>query len=176
MIAQGLTQLDVRYGRPTRDMMIGNMDVKLLIGVGDEVTASYCSEELGDKYVRHEAWGTSKGSRGGAQTRQGRWELEPIMPSDTMRRLDPRKAVLLVRGHPGAVIDKAFLFRDRAFVRQIAAARPFASRLTISEGGRPRRSKPGGIGAETKGRAQARDREDQGDGRRARHLSGCRAL
>jgi type IV secretion system protein VirD4 len=135
VIAQGLTQLDVRYGRPTRDMMIGNMDVKLLIGAGDEVTASYCSEELGDKYVRHEAWGTSKGSRGGAQTRQGRWELEPIMPSDTMRRLDPRKAVLLVRGHPGAVIDRAFLFQDRAFMRQIAAARPFASKLTIPKVG-----------------------------------------
>jgi type IV secretion system protein VirD4 len=131
VIAQGLTQLDVRYGRPTRDMMIANMDVKLLIGVGDEVTASYCSEELGDQYVRHEGWGTSKGLRGGAQTRQGRWELEPIMPGDTMRRLDPRKAVLLLRGHPGAVIDKAFLFRDRAFMRQILAARPFANRLTI---------------------------------------------
>ncbi|HEY1865090.1 MAG TPA: type IV secretory system conjugative DNA transfer family protein [Roseiarcus sp.] len=151
VIAQGLTQLDVRYGRPTRDMMIGNMDVKLLIGVGDEVTASYCSEELGDKYVRHEAWGTSKGSRGGSQTRQGRWELEQIMPSDTMRRLDPRKAVLLVRGHPGAVIDKAFMFRDRLFVRQIAAARPFASKLTIPKVGAGGAQSPAGSAPRPRG-------------------------
>jgi type IV secretion system protein VirD4 len=127
------------------------MDVKLLIGVGDEVTASYCSEELGDKYVRHEAWGTSKGSRGGAQTRQGRWELEPIMPSDTMRRLDPRKAVLLVRGHPGAVIDKAFMFRDSLFVRQIAAARPFASKLTVPKVGAQGAQSPAGSAPRPRG-------------------------
>jgi type IV secretion system protein VirD4 len=33
------------------------------------------------------------------------------------------------------VIDKAFMFRDRAFMRQIAAAQPFASKLTIPNAG-----------------------------------------
>jgi type IV secretion system protein VirD4 len=131
VIAQGLTQLDVRYGRPTRDMLIGNMDVKLLIGVGDEVTASYCSEELGKQYERREGWGSSTGARGGSRSRQGRWEAQPIMTSDAMRRLDPKKAVVLVRGHAGAVIDKAFCFKEREFKRRIEAARGFRARLTI---------------------------------------------
>ena len=64
VIAQGLTQMDVRYGRPTRDMVIGNMDVKLLIGVGDETTAKYCADEVGKHWVRREAWGTSVGGGG----------------------------------------------------------------------------------------------------------------
>jgi type IV secretion system protein VirD4 len=38
---------------------------------------------------------------------------------------------MLVRGHPGAVIDKAFCFREREFKRRIEAARGFRARLTI---------------------------------------------
>jgi type IV secretion system protein VirD4 len=133
VIAQGLTQLDVRYGRPTRDMMVGNMDVKLMIAVGDEVTATYCSDELGEQYVQREAWGTSRGLRGGAQTRQARWDLDAIMPENAVRRLDPKKAMLLVRGHPGAVIDKAFFFKDAAFTRQVAAAASRSGKLSIPD-------------------------------------------
>ena len=33
MIAQGLTQLDVKYGRPAREMLMGNMDVKFFVGI-----------------------------------------------------------------------------------------------------------------------------------------------
>lgn len=139
VIAQGLTQLDVRYGKPTRDMLIGNMDVKLLIGVGDETTARYCSEELGKHYVRREGWGTSVGAGfGGSQgratrTTQGRWELEPLITSEAMRRLDPTKAVLLVRGEYGAVIDKAHFFKEARFKRLVDAARGFAHRIAIPD-------------------------------------------
>ncbi len=131
VIAQGLTQLDVRYGKPTRDMLIGNMDVKLLIGVGDEVTASYASAELGKRYVRREGWGTSVGGGFmGAQNRstrstQGRWELEPLIASEAIRRFDQKKAILLVRGEFGAVVDKAHFFEDSAFKRQVEGARSF---------------------------------------------------
>ncbi|AZG78745.1 type IV secretory system conjugative DNA transfer family protein [Methylocystis rosea] len=139
VIAQGLTQLDVRYGKPTRDMLIGNMDVKLLIGVGDETTARYCADELGKHYVRREGWGTSVGAGfGGSQgratrTTQGRWELEPLMTSEAMRRLDATKAVLLVRGEYGAVIDKAHFFKETRFRRLLEAARGFAYRIAIPD-------------------------------------------
>jgi type IV secretion system protein VirD4 len=139
VIAQGLTQLDVRYGKPTRDMLIGNMDVKLLIGVGDEVTASYCSAELGKHYVRREGWGTSVGAGlVGAQARatrsiQGRWELEPLITSEAMRRFDQKKSVLLVRGEFGAVVDKAHFFRDSVFTRQVEAAQPFGHRNFVPD-------------------------------------------
>ena len=119
VIAQGLTQLDVRYGKPTRDMLIGNMDVKLLIGVGDETTAKYCSEEIGKQFVRRESWGASVGGGGlvggfprASRTTQGRWELEAIMPSETLRRLDSKKSVLLARGQFAAVLDKINFFGD----------------------------------------------------------------
>ena len=139
IIAQGLTQLDVRYGKPTRDMLIGNTDVKLLIGVGDETTAAYCAEELGKHYVRREGWGTSVGTGfGGGQgratrTTQGRWELEPLMTSEAMRRLDAAKAVLLVRGEYGAVIDKAHFFKEAAFKRVVDGARGFAHRIVAPD-------------------------------------------
>jgi type IV secretion system protein VirD4 len=139
VIAQGLTQLDVRYGKPTRDMLLGNMDVKLLIGVGDETTARYCADELGKHYIRREGWGTSVGAGfGGSQgratrTTQGRWELEPLMTSEAMRRLDATKAVLLVRGEYGAVIDKAHFFKETRFRRLLEAARGFAYRIAIPD-------------------------------------------
>ncbi|PPD40697.1 MAG: TRAG protein [Methylocystis sp.] len=157
VIAQGLTQLDVRYGKPTRDMLIGNMDVKLLIGVGDETTARYCSDELGKHYVRREGWGTSVGAGfGGSQgratrTTQGRWELEPLIASEAMRRLEATKAVLLVRGEYGAVIDKAHFFKEARFKRLVEAARGFAHRIAIpdvtrADGGEIETVTPGATG------------------------------
>lgn len=138
VIAQGLTQLDVRYGKPTRDMLVGNMDIKLLIGVGDETTAKYCADEIGKQYVRREGWGTSVGGGGfigggsrASRTTQGRWELEPILAAETLRRLDAKKLVLLVRSHHAAVLDKTNFFNDPAYKRKVAAAAPFEHRLTV---------------------------------------------
>ena len=142
VIAQALTQFDVLYGRPTRDMMVGNMDVKLLIAAGDEVTAAYWSGELGKQYERREGWGTSTGARGGSRTRQGRWELQPIITSDAMGRLDPEKAVLLMRGHAGALIDKAFCVKEAGFKRQVQASEAFRSKLTIPRVGAAEQEPP----------------------------------
>ena len=93
--------MDVRYGRATRDMLIGNMDVKLLIGVGDDTTAKYCAEEVGKHWVRREGWGTSVGGAGfiggmprASRSTQGRWELEPLMTGEELRRLELEKVVV----------------------------------------------------------------------------------
>jgi type IV secretion system protein VirD4 len=142
VIAQGLTQLDVRYGKPTRDMLVGNMDVKLLIGVGDETTAKYCSDEIGKHYIRREGWGTSIGGGsliGGAprasRTTQGRWELEPLMAPEALRRLDGKKSVLLVRSQYAAVLDKINFFTDGGYRRKCAASAPFMAQLSIPDVG-----------------------------------------
>ena len=138
VIAQGLTQLDVRYGKPTRDMLIGNMDVKLLIGVGDETTAKYCSEEIGKQFVRRESWGASVGGGGlggglprASRTTQGRWELEAIMPSETLRRLDSKQSVLLMRGQYAGVLDKVNFFVDGRYKKTVKAAAGFTARLNV---------------------------------------------
>jgi type IV secretion system protein VirD4 len=150
VIAQGLTQLDVRYGKPTRDMLVGNMDVKLLIGVGDETTARYCSDEIGKQYIRREGWGTSVGGGslvGGAprasRTTQGRWELEPLMPPEALRRLDGKKSVLLARGQYAAVLDKINFFRDGGYKRKAAASAPFRAQLSVPAVGADRHSEDG---------------------------------
>jgi type IV secretion system protein VirD4 len=142
VIAQGLTQLDVRYGKPTRDMLVGNMDVKLLIGVGDETTARYCSDEIGKHYIRREGWGTSIGGGslvGGmpraSRTTQGRWELEPLMAPEALRRLDSKKSVLLVRSQYAAVLDKINFFTDSGYKRKVAASAPFSAQLSVPDVG-----------------------------------------
>jgi type IV secretion system protein VirD4 len=147
VIAQGLTQLDVRYGKPTRDMLIGNMDVKLLIGVGDETTAKYCSDEIGKHYIRSEGWSTSVGGGslvGGvpraSRTTQGRWELAPLMTPEALRRLDSKKSVLLVRGQYAAILDKINFFTDRGFKRKVAAAARFRAQLSVPDVGVDRSS------------------------------------
>jgi hypothetical protein len=48
-----------------------------------------------------------------------------------MGRLDPEKAVLLMRGHAGALIDKAFCVKEAGFKRQVQASEAFRSKLTI---------------------------------------------
>ncbi|MCW2286534.1 type IV secretion system protein VirD4 [Rhodoblastus acidophilus] len=134
VIAQGLTQLDVRYGKPTRDMLIGNMDVKLFIGVGDETTAKYGSDEVGKHYVRREGWGASFGVGGSARMSrsiQGRWELEPLLTSEGLRRLDSRKSLLLVRGQYGAILDKVNFFLDSAYKRRANDAASFKSAVLM---------------------------------------------
>jgi type IV secretion system protein VirD4 len=142
VIAQGLTQLDVRYGKPTRDMLVGNMDVKLLIGVGDETTAKYCSDEIGKHYIRREGWGTSVGGGslvGGipraSRTTQGRWELEPLMTPEALRRLDGKNSVLLIRGQYAAVLDKINFFTDGGYKRKATAAAAFKAQLSVPDVG-----------------------------------------
>jgi type IV secretion system protein VirD4 len=145
VIAQGLTQLDVRYGKPTRDMLVGNMDVKLLIGVGDETTAKYFSDEIGKHYIRREGWGTSVGGGnfiGGvpraSRTTQGRWELEPLMAPEALRRLDGKKSLLLIRGQYAAVLDKINFFTDGGYKWKAAAAAVFKVQLSVPDVGADR--------------------------------------
>ena len=138
MIAQGLTQLDVKYGRPTREMLMGNMDVKLFIGIGDETTALAASQDAGKHYVMREGWGTSIGTGmggggfgRGSKSTQGRWELEPLFLPDALRRFHEKKSLLLVRGQFGAVLDKAHFFTEKAFKARTNATDAFKSHLHI---------------------------------------------
>jgi type IV secretion system protein VirD4 len=118
IIAQNIPQLDARYGKPVREMLLGNMDVKLNIAVGDKATADYVSEEFGRHFVLREGWSSSPG-KGGlglySISRSGRFEAEPLISSDAVRRFDNRKSLLLVRGHNGAVLDKLHFFLDREY-------------------------------------------------------------
>jgi len=134
IIAQNIPQLDARYGKPIRGMLLGNMDVKLNIAVGDKATADYVSEEFGRHYVLREGWSSSPG-RGGmglrSNSRSGRFEAEPLISSDAVRRFDNRKSLLLVRGHNGAVLDKLHFFLDRDFIEARKKVASYGEALNV---------------------------------------------
>lgn len=135
IIAQNIPQLDARYGRPIREMLLGNMDVKLNIAVGDKATADYVSEEFGRHYVLREGWSSSPGGKGGlglrSNSRSGRFEAEPLISSDAVRRFDNRKSLLLVRGHNGAVLDKLHFFVDRDYIEARKKVASYGAALNV---------------------------------------------
>ncbi|EIM26513.1 type IV secretory system conjugative DNA transfer family protein [Microvirga lotononidis] len=134
IIAQNIPQLDARYGKPIREMLLGNMDVKLNIAVGDKATADYVSEELGRHYILREGWSSSPGKGGmglRSNSRSGRFEAEPLISSDAVRRFDNRKSLLLVRGHNGAVLDKLHFFLDRDYIEARKKVAGFGEALNV---------------------------------------------
>jgi type IV secretion system protein VirD4 len=119
-------------------MLMGNMDVKLFIGIGDETTALAASQDVGKHYILREGWGTSIGTGFGAggvgrgsRSTQGRWELEPLFLPDALRWFHEKKSLLLVRGQFGTVLDKAHFFTERVFKARTAATNAFKSHLHI---------------------------------------------
>lgn len=133
LIAQNIPQIDERYGVKTRDALLGNMDIKLNIAVGDDTTAKIVSGNLGRQYVEREGWGKSGGLLLSKQASQGRFELIPLMDPDAVLRLDDNATILQIRGTYGAVLNKLNFYTDEKFVdrrRQVAA---FADRMPNPE-------------------------------------------
>ncbi|WP_309769548.1 type IV secretory system conjugative DNA transfer family protein [Agrobacterium larrymoorei] len=131
LIAQNLPQIDERYGVKARDALIGNMDVKLYIGVGDEATARFVSANLGRKYEEREGWGLNRGVLTSKTASQGRFELVPLMDPDAVQRLDQAKTILQVRSGYGAILNKLNFYADDRFVARRQAVASFASDLRI---------------------------------------------
>jgi len=129
IIAQNLSQIDERYGKTTRGALLGNMDVKLFIAVGDDVTADSISRDFGKHYVERSGWNSGNGARIGGRSVSGRFESVPLMPPDVTKRLDDKKAMLLVRGHYGVILDKLNFYADERFRDLAAAGDVFASKL-----------------------------------------------
>jgi type IV secretion system protein VirD4 len=132
MVSQSIASLDVTYGKSTREMLLGNMDVKLFVAIGDELTADYVSRALGKHYVLREGWGESNSASPGGwggmrQSRsiQRRWEPVPLISPDALGRLDNGKMVLLLRGQWGSVLEKANFYRDAQYLQAVKAAQPF---------------------------------------------------
>ena len=56
LIAQNIPQVDERYSRATREALLGNMDIKLVVAVGDKTTGEVVSGAIGKHYVERETW------------------------------------------------------------------------------------------------------------------------
>lgn len=57
------------------------------------------------------------------------------MAPEALRRLDSKKAVLLVRGQYAAVLDKINFFTDGGYKRKAAASAPFKAQLSMPDAG-----------------------------------------
>lgn len=129
LIAQNIPQIDERYGVKTRDALLGNMDIKLNIAVGDDTTAKIVSGNLGRQYVEREGWGKAGGLLLSKQASQGRFELIPLMDTDAVLRLDDNSTILQIRGTYGAVLNKLNFYSDEKFVDRRKQVSAFTDRM-----------------------------------------------
>ncbi|NTF97895.1 type IV secretory system conjugative DNA transfer family protein [Rhizobium rhizogenes] len=133
LVAQNIPQLDERYGQQTRNALLGNMDVKLSIAVGDDATAKIVSDNLGRKYVGREGWGRQTGLLFGKQASSGRFELMPLMDPGSVQRLDDNNTILQVRSGYGAILNKLSFYSDARFIARRRDVEGWKNELVISE-------------------------------------------
>nr|WP_200997145.1 type IV secretory system conjugative DNA transfer family protein [Rhizobium rhizogenes]QCL10200.1 conjugative coupling protein [Rhizobium rhizogenes] len=133
LVAQNIPQIDERYGQQTRNALLGNMDVKLSIAVGDDATAKIVSDNLGRKYEEREGWGRQTGLLFGKQASTGRFELMPLMDPGSVQRLDNNNTILQVRSGYGAILNKLNFYSDARFIAQRRDVEGWKSELEIPE-------------------------------------------
>nr|WP_200985093.1 type IV secretory system conjugative DNA transfer family protein [Rhizobium rhizogenes]QCL09154.1 conjugative coupling protein [Rhizobium rhizogenes]QCL09368.1 conjugative coupling protein [Rhizobium rhizogenes]QCL09790.1 conjugative coupling protein [Rhizobium rhizogenes] len=133
LVAQNIPQLDERYGQQTRNALLGNMDVKLSIAVGDDATAKIVSDNLGRKYVEREGWGRQTGLLFGRQASSGRFELMPLMDPGSVQRLDDCNTILQVRSGYGAILNKLNFYSDIRFIARRREVEGWKRELVIPE-------------------------------------------
>ncbi|TCR74048.1 type IV secretion system protein VirD4 [Rhizobium sp. BK376] len=133
LVAQNIPQIDERYGQRTRDALIGNMDIKLFIAVGDETTARFVSTHLGRKYEEREGWGRNRGVLSSKTASQGRFELVPLMDPDAVQRLDDEKTILQIRSGYGAILNKMNFYTQDRFIARRRQVEAYARDLSIPE-------------------------------------------
>ena len=131
IIAQNIPQLDVKYGKDVREMLMGNTDVKVFVGIGDKATADYVSAELGREYVAREGWGSSESGMRRNRSTQGRWEQVPLMAPEDVKALPESKSIVLVRGHAPVVVDKIKSFKDKRWLAVRKATAAYAPKLRV---------------------------------------------
>lgn len=133
LVAQNIPQIDERYGQKTRDALIGNMDIKLFIAIGDETTARFVSASLGRRYEEREGWGRNRGVLGSKTASQGRFELVPLMDPDAVQRLDDEKTILQIRSGYGAILNKLNFYTQDRFIARRRLVEAYARDLSIPE-------------------------------------------
>ena len=120
LVAQNIPQIDEKYSKATREALLGNMDIKLFVAVGDKATGDVVSDAMGKRYVEKTGWSDSHSAGPFAtRSRQGSWLELPLMTSDELQRMDDRKTALNVRGNFSAMLTKLNFYTDKRFVRRI---------------------------------------------------------
>lgn len=133
LVAQNIPQIDERYGLQTRNVLLGNMDVKLSTAVGDNATALIVSDNLGRKYEDREGWGKQIGLLSGKTASTGRFELIPLMDTGSVHSLDDANTILQVRSGYGAILNKLNFYTEKRFVSRREQVVAFEQQLIIPD-------------------------------------------
>lgn len=108
MIIQSLGQLENRYPSGLSEEIIGNCDVRLMLGANDAKTAKYFTELIGKSTVEQETHSVSDRVIIDAGTRAQRETSRDLITPDEILRLQNQEALLLIRGSYPAKIHKLF--------------------------------------------------------------------
>jgi len=104
MITQSLGQLENRYPFGQSNEIIGNCDIKYLMGANDAATARYIVELMGKSTVEQETRGRSDRVVIDAGHIAKREFARELMTPDEILRLNNREGILLIRGaHPAKI-------------------------------------------------------------------------
>ncbi len=118
MIIQSWGQLNNRYPFGMADEIIGNCDIRLMLGANDSVTAKYFVDLIGKTTVEQEMHSHSDRVMLDAGIRGERTSARELITADEILRLDNRKALLIVRGGNPAIVNKAF-YKDHPGAKEL---------------------------------------------------------
>lgn len=106
MIIQSLGQLENRYPFGFHNEIIGNCDLRLMMGANDFESAKYFTELIGRSTVQQETRGRSDRVLIDAGHKAQREFPRELISPDEILRMDNKEALLLVRGGFPAKIQK----------------------------------------------------------------------
>lgn len=106
MIIQSQGQLENRYPHGMASEIIGNCDIRLLMGANDIITATYFSDLIGTATVDQQTHSRSDSVIVDAGNISQRETKRQLMTPDELTRLDNQESLLLIRGTYPARIQK----------------------------------------------------------------------
>ena len=118
MIIQSLGQLENRYPDGMSEEIIGNCDVRLMLGANDAKTAQYFTELIGESTVDQETHNVSDRVIIDAGSISKRELGRELITPDEILRLENKEALLLIRGTYPAKIHKLF-YKDHPSAGEI---------------------------------------------------------
>ena len=111
-IVQSLGQLIDMYNKEkTGFPIVNNCRFRLLLGVGDNLTAEYFSKTMGPTTIQTHSSSTSNNPKGGSDSKSENYTGRELKKLDEIIRTDRDKAYLLVSGCNPIEIEKAYQYK-----------------------------------------------------------------
>lgn len=107
IVLQNKQQIEALY-KEVYQSMIGNCDTFLFLGSNELETCKYFSELMGDETVIVRTYNKTYGMHGSI-TRQENKVARKLMTPDELRKLNKRKAILIIRGEDPVIDNKIVL-------------------------------------------------------------------